>query len=649
MEAYQAKFGKALGAAEDLGGIRPGRPVHHRPDGARTSTAPGISARPAARATSSTSCSSSAPTAASSSTTNMKAQLASAGRRQDAGEHDRRQQRLDPRQQRARRGVALGGVAARQGGDDLLLAADRAHDGRTIRRATRRSTSSRSRTIAGKVGYAVVPGNPEHATGYNKALVGGFGQSGGRLSVHAVGDLAAGVARARACCPMRCAIPTACRTSSRTSTPSCGRTRRSTCINLNNSANVGLLDPIMPGAQDYFLTLDRMCTAVWAGADPKAALETAAAEWDDDHRAPRRRLAEGVLRGVHEAAGRVRRQHGREARHGGEARLTATGRRRTGRPRRSARLAGMRRLGIAKIGDGLEALSIVRHRAHAGRRRAAAAVGAVANGPTAISSGCWSRRRSLLILALSIYPLLFSSGVSFINYDFQIPGHAFVGLKNFERVIYDPVARWSLVLTAFLSGASVAVEFLLGLGLALAMVRTFRGRGLIMSILIVPLFISPVIVGQVWALLLQRPFGPTNYILEPAPRPRRDDQLADREPVELHRAHPRRRLAVDAVHVRHPARRADRDPAEPLRGGRARRRRRAGRPSGRSPLPHLAPMMLLARHLPPARRDPAVRHDLHHDRRRPGHPDLHRLLLSLHGRLHPVPPVARRRPGAGSS
>jgi multiple sugar transport system substrate-binding protein len=50
--------------------------------------------------------------------------------------------------------------------------------------------------------------------------------------------------------------------------------------NLNNSANVGVLDMIMPGAQDYALSLDRMCTAVWAGADPKASLETAAAEWD---------------------------------------------------------------------------------------------------------------------------------------------------------------------------------------------------------------------------------------------------------------------------------------------------------------------------------------------------------------------------------
>jgi len=119
----------------------------------------------------------------------------------------------------------------------------------------------------------------------------------------------------------------------------------------------------------------------------------------------------------------------------------------------------------------------------------------------------------VLILALSVYPLLFSIWVSFVNYDFQIPGHAFVGLKNFKQVIADPVARWSLWVTFVLSASSVLVEFLLGLALALAMVKNFRGRGLIMSIIIIPLFISPVIVGQAWSLMLQRPFGPTNYIL----------------------------------------------------------------------------------------------------------------------------------------
>ena len=119
----------------------------------------------------------------------------------------------------------------------------------------------------------------------------------------------------------------------------------------------------------------------------------------------------------------------------------------------------------------------------------------------------------LMIFLFSIYPLLFSVWVAFINYDFSVPGHGFVGLRNFSQVVNDPAARWSVVVTAILSTASVAIEFLLGLALALAMVRHTRMRGLLMAIIIIPLFISPVIVGQAWALLLQRPFGPTNYIL----------------------------------------------------------------------------------------------------------------------------------------
>jgi multiple sugar transport system permease protein len=120
---------------------------------------------------------------------------------------------------------------------------------------------------------------------------------------------------------------------------------------------------------------------------------------------------------------------------------------------------------------------------------------------------------ALLILALSVFPLAFSIWVAFVNYDFQVPGHAFKGLGNFEEVVNDRVARWSLVVTVILTTSSVLVEFVLGLALALAMVKTFRGRGVVMSLIIIPLFISPVIVGQAWALLLQRPFGPTNYVL----------------------------------------------------------------------------------------------------------------------------------------
>ena len=134
--------------------------------------------------------------------------------------------------------------------------------------------------IAGKVGYAVVPGNPEHAVGYNKALAADSANlEASYLFMQWVTSPEVSLARVM--------LPYALRDPYRISHfksdlygglfPGA----KEYLINLNNSANVGLLDPIMPGAQDYFLSLDRMCTAVWAGADPKASLETAATEWNE--------------------------------------------------------------------------------------------------------------------------------------------------------------------------------------------------------------------------------------------------------------------------------------------------------------------------------------------------------------------------------
>jgi multiple sugar transport system substrate-binding protein len=135
-------------------------------------------------------------------------------------------------------------------------------------------------SIAGKVGYAIVPGgNPEHAFGFNKAL-----------AADSANLEAAYLFMQWACSPpvslARCMLPYALRDPYRISHykselygqlfPSAPEYLRNLCA----SANVGLLDPIMPGAQDYQLSLDRMCTSVWAGTDPMEALKTAAAEWD---------------------------------------------------------------------------------------------------------------------------------------------------------------------------------------------------------------------------------------------------------------------------------------------------------------------------------------------------------------------------------
>ena len=135
-------------------------------------------------------------------------------------------------------------------------------------------------TIADKVGYAIVPGgHPEHATGYCKAL-----------SSDSANAEAAYLFMQWACSPpvslARCMLPYSLRDPYRLSHfrsdlyGALFPTAKDYLRNLNNSANVGLLDMIMPGWQDYALSLDRMCSAVWAGTDPKEALTTAAAEWD---------------------------------------------------------------------------------------------------------------------------------------------------------------------------------------------------------------------------------------------------------------------------------------------------------------------------------------------------------------------------------
>ncbi|HEY3184805.1 MAG TPA: sugar ABC transporter permease [Gaiellaceae bacterium] len=120
----------------------------------------------------------------------------------------------------------------------------------------------------------------------------------------------------------------------------------------------------------------------------------------------------------------------------------------------------------------------------------------------------------VLILALTIFPLGFALWASFVQYDFSLGlAHPWVGLDNFKANWDDPVWVHSLWVTAFLATISVAVELALGFLLALAMMRPFRGRRGLMVLFVIPLFMSPVIVGGFFDLFLRRPFGPMNWLL----------------------------------------------------------------------------------------------------------------------------------------
>ena len=177
---------------------------------------------------------------------------------------------------------------------------------------------------------------------------------------------------------------------------------------------------------------------------------------------------------------------------------------------------------------------------------------------------------ALLILALSIYPLLFSLWVNFVNYDFQIPGHDFVGLENFSQVVARSVGRF----IAGPDGSAVAHR-----GRHRVRARTSacarHGEDLPRprrhhvdpdhTAVHQPGDRRPVL-GAVPATA----FRPCRLSARPAARPSRQDQLGRRGSLGLYRHRHRRCLAMDPVHVRHPARRPRGDSTASLRGGRAR-------------------------------------------------------------------------------
>ena len=119
----------------------------------------------------------------------------------------------------------------------------------------------------------------------------------------------------------------------------------------------------------------------------------------------------------------------------------------------------------------------------------------------------------VLILLLTIFPLLYSLGVSFFRWEVQIPGHPFVGLANYAELIHDATFWGSLQATAIIAGCAVLAELVLGMALALALAGKVRGKALIVPLLILPLTMMPIVVGETWRILWDPSYGPVDQIL----------------------------------------------------------------------------------------------------------------------------------------
>ena len=118
------------------------------------------------------------------------------------------------------------------------------------------------------------------------------------------------------------------------------------------------------------------------------------------------------------------------------------------------------------------------------------------------------------LIVFNIFPLIYSLGYSFT--DFRASSNApaaFVGLQNYRDLLNDDHVWNNFSVTARYVLLSVGGQVALGFGVALLLNRRIRFKGLFTTLLLVPMMMSPVVVGLFWQLLYSPSWGIINYAL----------------------------------------------------------------------------------------------------------------------------------------
>lgn len=123
---------------------------------------------------------------------------------------------------------------------------------------------------------------------------------------------------------------------------------------------------------------------------------------------------------------------------------------------------------------------------------------------------------ALAIIALvAMFPLGATLWESLHRHDLRMPwlGKPFVWAANYAEIATDERFWSSLGHTAFFTFATVTLEMLLGLFLALAMNRAFRARGAVRAAILIPWALPTVVAALLWRFLFDSQTGLVNALL----------------------------------------------------------------------------------------------------------------------------------------
>lgn len=121
----------------------------------------------------------------------------------------------------------------------------------------------------------------------------------------------------------------------------------------------------------------------------------------------------------------------------------------------------------------------------------------------------------VLLLAVNIFPLIWTVYLSFTNYRANRPNAdvQWVGLQNYQRILTDPEIWQTMQATAHFLAWTLVLQVLIGFALAWLINSKFRGNDLWTTIIVLPMMLSPAVVGNFWTLLYQPQIGIFNHVV----------------------------------------------------------------------------------------------------------------------------------------
>jgi multiple sugar transport system permease protein len=118
------------------------------------------------------------------------------------------------------------------------------------------------------------------------------------------------------------------------------------------------------------------------------------------------------------------------------------------------------------------------------------------------------------LLATTTFPLLFLIATSAFRMDLAMPfADGFVGFENYRTLLADERFWSSLLVSLIYTGSTVVLQIVLGLALALLVMDMKRGQSWFRLIAILPVVLSPAVVGMIWRTFMLAPeFGIVDFL-----------------------------------------------------------------------------------------------------------------------------------------